>query len=191
MVTYAKFNKQQTTSVFTGYNRFVLSNFNSLNTAQKLNQKNSRNVKRFYKFITGSSLNKVSQTKKNKVKFNYHGLKGLKYTFDRTASLELRLDVALYRSGLFDIRSSFFISKLIRSGKVAVNNRIERNHSRSLKAGDQFSVGFNPQFNLNPKPEVGYLKPIGRVSIKVAHLPKASEQTKNPNQIFTNSNFIF
>ena len=55
-----KFNKQQTTSVFTGYNRFVLSNFNSLNTAQKLNQKNSRNVKRFYKFITGSSLNKVS-----------------------------------------------------------------------------------------------------------------------------------
>ena len=181
---------QQSSSIFAGYNKFILSTFNSLNTTHKLDQRDERNIKRFYKFVTGSSLSKAFQSKKNRVNFNYEGLKGLKSNFSQVASLELRLDVLIQRSGLLNLRSSFLVSKLIRSGKVTVNNRIERNHSRVLEAGDQFSLD-TTFIESQPKSDFTYIKVVNSNTAKVTRLPKVDEQAKNPNQIFTNSKFTF
>jgi ribosomal protein S4 len=60
----------------------------------------------------------------------------LRYNLKIPANIEFRLDVLLFRSAFMNPKNSFYVNKLLRSGKIMVNSKVETNGSRTLVPGD-------------------------------------------------------
>ena len=177
----SKFNKKKW-SKFLKFLDFKKTSFffrkpKSLKVLYKQRLLNKQRFKSFYGNITYNKLKTIYNVVKTKSSFNI--------VENVIVHLESRLDVFLYRSGLFV--SIFEAKQCISHKKIKVNNTIVNNNNYILKSGDFINIP------LNLKYKKVVLLPNNHVNSDLSMLvflrkPKINE-IKYPFKF--NSNFLF